>query len=46
MLYHPVEQADTLNYTFFLYQQPVYKQPVLRPLKNVATFEAQKLPVP
>ena len=31
-------------YTFF-YKQPVYKQPVLRPLKNVATFEAQKSPV-
>ena len=30
---------------FFLYKQPVYKQPVLRPLKNVATFEAQKSPV-
>ena len=32
-------------YTFFLYKQPVYKQPVLRPLKNVATFEAHNLPV-
>ena len=32
-------------YTFFLYKQPVYKQPVLRPLKNEATFEAQKSPV-
>ena len=32
-------------YTFFLYKQPVYKQPVLRSLKNVATFEAQKSPV-
>ena len=27
------------------YKQPVYKQPVLRPLKNVAIFEAQKLPI-
>ena len=26
----------------FFYKQPVYKQPMLRPLKNVATFEAQK----
>ena len=26
------------RYTFFLYKQPVYKQPVLRPLKNEATF--------
>ena len=31
--------------TYFFYKQPVYKQPVLRPLKNVATFEAQKSPV-
>ena len=29
----------------FFYKKPVYKQPVLRPLKNVATFEAQKSPV-
>ena len=28
----------------FFYKKPVYKQPVLRPLKNVATFEAQKSP--
>ena len=31
--------------TFFLYKQLVYKQPVLGPWKNVATFEAQKSPV-
>ena len=30
---------------FFLDRQPVYKQAVLRPLKNVAIFEAQKSPV-
>ena len=31
-------------YTFF-YKQPVYKQPVVRALKTVATFEAQISPV-
>ena len=36
---------NVLTIRFFLYKQPVYKQPVLRPLKNVATFEAQKSPV-
>ena len=49
-------QTDRLmeRYTFrikhrihFFYKQPVYvyKQPVLRSLKNLATFEAQKCPV-
>ena len=33
------------EYTHFFYKQPVYKQPVLRPLKNAATFKAQKSPV-
>ena len=38
-------RLTSLATLFFLYKQPVYKQPVLRPLKNVATFEAQKSPV-
>ena len=36
--------APLFKYTFF-YKQSVYKQPVLRPIKNVATLEAQKSPV-
>ena len=40
----PSHNAPSLS-TLFLYKQPVYKQPVLRPLKNVATFEAQISPV-
>ena len=35
---------NLLPCTFF-FKQPVYKQPVLRPLKNVAAYEAQKSPV-
>ena len=34
-----------LKWRALFFKQPVYKQPVLRPLKNVATFEAQKSPV-
>ena len=37
--------SKTQGNTLFLYKQPLYKQLVLKPLKNVATFEAQKSPV-
>ena len=29
----------SLHFFFFLYKQPVYKQQVLRPLKNVVTID-------
>ena len=34
-------ECNVIKWVHFFYKQPVDKQPVLRPQKNQATFEAQ-----